>query len=273
MGVPVMSKELTFKELSQIPADIQKMWGKPPVLPNEDLEAYNDHALAIANSVKPPDFIGWLYVKDILDSTWEMLRLRRYKVQLVEMNDDRGIEREEEESFYELDELTTEAFLDSLDDYERIDFLLASAEVRRNASLREIERHRESLASRLRRASDDIIEGEFTEPSGQVANDVGISANDASTAPGPMEQAGVMTATPDLDKPPSSGSGEVAKASMIPANHDPGKSVSADSGPVRKGILVKKPTKPLVVVSLKPFVTVSKGIGDPSSHGPKKGAA
>jgi hypothetical protein len=236
MGVPVMSKELTFKELSQIPADIQKMWGKPPVLPNEDLEAYNDHALAIANSVKPPDFIAWLYVKDILDNTWETIRLRRYKVQLIEMKinkwfDDRGMEREEEESFFDQDELTTEMFLHGLDDYERIDSLLASAEVRRNASLREIERHSESLASRLRRASEDIIEGEFTEPSGQVANDVGISANDASTAPGPMEQAGVMTATPDLDKPPSSGSGEVAKASMIPANHDPGKSVSADSGP------------------------------------------
>jgi hypothetical protein len=57
-----MSKELTFKELSQIPADIQKMWGKPPVLSNEDLEAYNDLALAIANSVKPPDIIAWLYV-------------------------------------------------------------------------------------------------------------------------------------------------------------------------------------------------------------------
>jgi hypothetical protein len=167
--------------------------------------------------------------------------------------------------------LTTEAFLHSLDDYERIDFLLASAEARRNASLREIERHSESLASRLRRASEDIIEGEFTEPSGQVANDVGISANDASTAPGPMAQAGVMTANPDLDKPPSSGSGEVAKASIIPANHDPGKSVSAESGPVRKGILVKKPTKPLVVVSLKPFVAVYEG--EPSSHGPNKGAA
>jgi hypothetical protein len=101
-----MSKELTFKELSQIPADIQKMWGKPPVLSNEDLEAYNNLALAIANRVKPPDIIAWLYVKDTLDNTWETIQLRRYKVQLIEMKinkwfDDRGMEREEEESFFD----------------------------------------------------------------------------------------------------------------------------------------------------------------------------
>jgi hypothetical protein len=41
--------------------------------------------------------------------------------------------------------------------------VLASVESRRNAVLREIARRRESVASRLRKASNDIIDGEFTE--------------------------------------------------------------------------------------------------------------
>jgi hypothetical protein len=47
--------------------------------------------------------------------------------------------------------------------YGRIDTVLASVESRRNAVLREIERRRESVASRLRKASNDVIDGEFTE--------------------------------------------------------------------------------------------------------------
>ena len=40
-----------------------------------------------------------------------------------------------------------------IDDIERIDRMITSAEARRNAALREIERHRTSVAERLRRAT------------------------------------------------------------------------------------------------------------------------
>jgi hypothetical protein len=47
-------------------------------------------------------------------------------------------------------------FLAGLGDYETIDRLLASAEARRNAAFREMDRRRESLASRMRMACDEL---------------------------------------------------------------------------------------------------------------------
>ena len=48
-----------------------------------------------------------------------------------------------------------------LDDIERIDRLIAFAETRRNASLREIERRRAVLGETLRRSVQEIEDGEF----------------------------------------------------------------------------------------------------------------
>jgi hypothetical protein len=39
--------------------------------------------------------------------------------------------------------------------------MIASAEQRRSAMLREVDRHRASLASRLRLASDEVVQAEF----------------------------------------------------------------------------------------------------------------
>jgi hypothetical protein len=52
-----------------------------------------------------------------------------------------------------------------------LDSLLAAAESRRAAALREIERRRDRVASHLRRASDDVIDGEFAEDSSASAPD------------------------------------------------------------------------------------------------------
>ena len=49
----------------------------------------------------------------------------------------------------------------SIGTFERIDQIAMAAEARRNSALREIERHRASLAQALRQASDDIIEAEY----------------------------------------------------------------------------------------------------------------
>jgi hypothetical protein len=69
-------------------------------------------------------------------------------------------------------EAAVRAFDYQLPRHMKIDALLASAESRRNEVLHEIERRRDSLASRLRAASDDIIEAEFTD----VQSDTGSAA-------------------------------------------------------------------------------------------------
>ena len=48
-----------------------------------------------------------------------------------------------------------------IDQVERFDRMIMSAEVRRNAALREIDRHRSVLAENLRRTTSDVEEAEF----------------------------------------------------------------------------------------------------------------
>ena len=48
-----------------------------------------------------------------------------------------------------------------IDDFDRIDRMIATAEARRSAVLREVERRRASLAQALRQASEEIAGAEF----------------------------------------------------------------------------------------------------------------
>jgi hypothetical protein len=49
----------------------------------------------------------------------------------------------------------------NIDDLERIERMIMGAEARRNAALRELERHRKATAEALRRATDDVVDAEF----------------------------------------------------------------------------------------------------------------
>jgi DNA transposition AAA+ family ATPase len=51
----------------------------------------------------------------------------------------------------------------TVNEYKSADRLIAAAEVRRDRTLREIERRREHLARRVREASDKIIDDEAAE--------------------------------------------------------------------------------------------------------------
>jgi hypothetical protein len=68
---------------THLPAKIRALLGKPPLLANEDLSDYNALLNELAREVKPKDFIEWLWVKDIADLTWEIIRLRRIKAAYV----------------------------------------------------------------------------------------------------------------------------------------------------------------------------------------------
>jgi hypothetical protein len=60
-----------------------------------------------------------------------------------------------------MDSLAANALAEKFDYIERIDRLTIIAENRRNASLREIDRHRAALGESLRRSVQDIEDGEF----------------------------------------------------------------------------------------------------------------
>jgi hypothetical protein len=175
---------------SQIPADIEELWGEPALLSFEDPEIYRKLLLKLVADVKPSDVIERIWLRDIADHSWEIRRLRRFKVQLIERRQDEqrrqaiaeyvqaGQKVPQKITFTEFAILGL--FVEQLDNYGRIDALLASAEARRLALLREIERRREHLASRLRKASDDIIDGEFKEL-GPDRESVGVTENSQPT--------------------------------------------------------------------------------------------
>jgi hypothetical protein len=60
-----------------------------------------------------------------------------------------------------VDAVTAETFFVMIDDIERADRMIMNAEARRNAALREVDRHRSSVAQSLRRVSEEAVEAEF----------------------------------------------------------------------------------------------------------------
>jgi sugar-specific transcriptional regulator TrmB len=62
-----------------------------------------------------------------------------------------------------MDVVTAVALRSSLDDVERIERMIISAEARRNAVLREVARYRAAFAEDLRRNSPNVRDAEFSE--------------------------------------------------------------------------------------------------------------
>jgi hypothetical protein len=60
-----------------------------------------------------------------------------------------------------MDSVMARSVVADLGSFERIEGLIASAEARRNAALRELERYRSAFAEVLRRATDEVVDGEF----------------------------------------------------------------------------------------------------------------
>ena len=60
-----------------------------------------------------------------------------------------------------------------IDEFERIDRLAASAESRRNAALRQLERHREAVGRRLRNAID-TEDAQFVDAHAAVTSDTQV---------------------------------------------------------------------------------------------------
>ena len=152
---------------------------------------YGDLLARVSAAVEPADILEE-FVRDVVDLSWEALRLRRLKAALLESSQHRGI-RELSKLFFgyrEMDDIAegwqkrdkqvvrrveralssagltrehvmAETLSVELDNIERIDRLIASAEARRNAVLREVDRHRSVLAQTLRRAVEEPEDAEF----------------------------------------------------------------------------------------------------------------
>jgi hypothetical protein len=167
------------------------------LLHGEDPEAHDVIWSRITAAVRPADILEEIWVEDVVDLVWEAFRLRRFKSCLMTTAASKGVlnvlsaslpyaaahematkwaagdtERVEstlEQAGLTMEHVVAETWVERQEEMERLDRMIASAEERRNTMLREIERHRAVLASRLRCATD-AIEAEFEDaPPGLAA--------------------------------------------------------------------------------------------------------
>src|SRR5215470_1036705 len=57
--------------------------GSPPLIAGEDRAAYDLLHESVTAAVKPKDFLEEIWVRDIVDLSWDVLRLRRLKAKLL----------------------------------------------------------------------------------------------------------------------------------------------------------------------------------------------
>ena len=175
-------------------AAVEGELGAPVLLEGEDEAAYAQLLSKVAAAVSPNDIIEEFWVRDVVDLMWETMRLRRLKTNLLAASTAKGLSKvlrplvgfmkveelveawyaREEAGVKEVETLLKQAGLTmdhvmaqtlshKLDDIERIDRMIATTEARRHVVLREIDRHRDALAARLRAAVEAIEDGEYEE--------------------------------------------------------------------------------------------------------------
>jgi hypothetical protein len=79
-----------------MPALIKKLWGPPPLLRSEDPAVYWKLGLAMAEAVQAADMIEWMYLKDVVDYTWEIRRLRKYQIELIAIQENKFLRQARE---------------------------------------------------------------------------------------------------------------------------------------------------------------------------------
>jgi hypothetical protein len=187
----IIKTEIASSNLPE-PAGRLAWLGPPPLFEGEDTAAYDELLARISGAVKPTDIFEEIWVGDIVDLVWEAVRLRRLKASLMTATAHKGLEQilkplvgslqegglakawaaREKKAIEWVNELLAAAGLTmdavmaqtlsiNLNDIERIERMIASAEARRNAILREVERHRATWGENLRRAAQQAEDIEF----------------------------------------------------------------------------------------------------------------
>jgi hypothetical protein len=187
-----MTRELSLQDASQaLP---------PPSLANgEDAAAYHQLAARFTAAVAPANVIEEMWVRDVVDLVWDVMRLRRLKAGLFTIGASDGmaailrgigeitspardwaarkppavtaVNGQLSAAGLDMSDVATSTFAVRIDQFDRIERMLAAAEVRRAAALAAIDNRR--VAERLRAAAlaaEQGEEGEFAlVPDGEPA--------------------------------------------------------------------------------------------------------
>ena len=186
-------RDLTIEDSSPVPLP------GPSLVNGDDAPTYAQLAARIRAAVAPTNVIEEIWARDVADLTWDVDRLRRLKAGLFRVGASDGmaeIMRGMEGSIpararvkgwtardpvavaavssqlsaagLDMGDVTTSTFAARIDQFDRIERMLAAAEVRRAAALNAIDNRR--AAERVRAAAEEaerdaappVEEGEFT---------------------------------------------------------------------------------------------------------------
>jgi hypothetical protein len=158
------------------------LFGPPPLIEGEDAAAYDELHARVSSAIRPSDFIEEIFIRDVVDDTWTVFRFRRLQAAFLsnEVSDEvfkqvsfldelLEVTPEEEDraclitqkSNIDVNKIQATVIARRLDTIERMEHWIAIAEGRRNATLREIERHRAGFARMLRERIGEIEDAEF----------------------------------------------------------------------------------------------------------------
>jgi hypothetical protein len=174
--------------------------GAPALLLGEEAEVFEALLARVTAAVKPADAIEEVWVRDIVELACDMARLRRFKASLLQVAAPDGlrrvlnplVDRQEANRLSEAwgkrdaearteverllaranctaDAIMAETLTLKLDQIERFERLIATAEARLAGALRELDRRRAVLAQAVREAADDIVDAEFEDLAPQDA--------------------------------------------------------------------------------------------------------
>lgn len=170
--------------------DLAEIFGPPPLLDGENLEAYQSLKSHLYNAVKPSDILEQMWVYDVLNLMWETVRLRRLRAKLLKASAPDGLERvirpiapnfekriqlihewasgdseaiEVANELFKLgghdqSSIDAQALAINLKIFTAIDAMIANADARRLVILRELDRHRDVVARRLKEVIENVTE-------------------------------------------------------------------------------------------------------------------
>jgi hypothetical protein len=63
--------------------ELIQIFGNPALVGSEKIEDYEKFFAKVASAIKPSDIIGWLFMKDVTDWSWEIRRERIIKAETI----------------------------------------------------------------------------------------------------------------------------------------------------------------------------------------------
>jgi len=181
-----------------LPPEIARIFRKPPLLVGESSREYAEICKSLVHTINPQNHLEWLLLKQVLDLYWEILRLSRFKTEIVNMcwcealrqavesilegeDDERRRAAQEhvdgwfatleaQEATRKLllkhgiseDAIMAQAMVLRLPELQVIDKLLERARVSQMATLREIEHYRAAGTWQVAKGLQQIVDEELS---------------------------------------------------------------------------------------------------------------